>query len=129
LREEGKKWQAFIENAGQGQLTNNIGEEVEVMAGQSAVRMVLATSTVAVLWGATATLSLKERTKEQEVREGQKWSRLLISVSPSGNGATVIRRQGLDIAKGIGELNGWPCEEDQENNGIVLTLPDFMDVV
>lgn len=116
LREACEEWRGFVSSKGQGRLTNKIDQSAKLMAMKPAVRMMLATATAVVLWGGAATFSLLEDSAESG------WRKLQIEVSSNGNGNEVIRRQGLDLAKGITELKGWDYKEDK--NGIVtVTLP------
>jgi hypothetical protein len=121
LSEECDNLQSF---ASDGKLNSDItrGElmdisSVELLAMPSAVRMVLATATASLLWGGTANVTLvKDQTQSG-------WSRLRIDVPR--NGHEDIRRLGLDLAKGMGEFQGWLCEGETNDRGITIMLPDI----
>lgn len=117
LMDECQAWEDF---ASSGQLKKNI-PSVKLLAMPSAVRMVLATSTIPMLWGGEAELSLLE--DGEGAQSG--WSHLRIRVPPNGHEA--MRRQGLELARGIIEYRGWSYndlkKDDKKDDEITVTLP------
>jgi hypothetical protein len=110
LAEECDSWQNFASNLG-GNLEVNI-PNVELMAIPSAIRMILTTSTVPVLLGKSASISLGQE------REG--WHN--VRIVSHKNGDEGLRKQGMSLTKGISEYRGWDCVYENDET-LYIALP------